>query len=107
MKVTKLEIRRAESYQTNPGQIAGLVTVHCDSGEQTIVLTATMINQIFALLANEVGLRAKVNAEKVTAGILESGQEVLLASTDGLLELPGSAAESPAITTNAPVATEK
>lgn len=93
MKVERLEIRRPDSYETDAGKLKGVLTVKSDTGQQSIVLSALVINRILCLLAAEVGETAKRSAAQVTKAVLDSGQEALLHENDGLLELPADTSE--------------
>ena len=85
MKVLSLVISRPESYQPEAGKLKGLVNLSSSSGSQTVVLSASAINQIFLFIAKEIGKTAISNAEKVEYAVKDAGQEAIMVETDGQL----------------------
>ena len=48
MRLTNLEIKRTESYQTPPNQLVGLVELTGETGKQAITLSAGAINRVIS-----------------------------------------------------------
>lgn len=90
MKLTKLEIRRTESYATPPSALVGLVELTGDTGQQQIVLTATSISELIGVIAKQVAMTARVNAKQVEGVLADAQAEVYLLEADGDLSLPSA-----------------
>ena len=85
MKLTKLEIRRTETYSTPANVLVGLVELTGPTGQQSITLSAGAISRLIAAVAAEVALTAKANAKQVATGLDEAQHEVLLLESDGTI----------------------
>ena len=85
MKLSKLEIRRTESYATPSNALVGLVELTGPSGGQQIVLSATSIAALIDVIADQVAATAKINAKQVSAGLADAKSEVRLLESDGAL----------------------
>lgn len=83
MKLTKLEIRRTESYSTPPNALVGLVELTGDTGQQSITLTATSISELIGVISKQVAATARVNAKQVEGVLAEAQSEVFLLEHDG------------------------
>lgn len=85
MKLTKLEIRRTESYASPANVLVGLVELTGPTGQQSITLSAGGISRLIAAIAVEVTAMAKANAKQVEGSLEEAQHEVLLLESDGTL----------------------
>lgn len=78
MKVTQLEIKRQESYQPDPGQLKGIVTLTGDAGKQFLVLSAGSISRIFEVIREDAVAQAKAQAKSADRALQEAVDEPLL-----------------------------
>jgi len=78
MKVTRLEIKRQESYETDAGQLKGIVTLTGPAGQQTVVLSNSSIARIFGVITQEVTDSARKAAAEVKRGMEDAMNEPLL-----------------------------
>ena len=78
MKVTQLEIKRQESYQPDPGQLKGIVTLTGDAGKQSLVLSAGSISRIFEVIREDAVAQAKAQAKSADRALQEAADEPLL-----------------------------
>jgi hypothetical protein len=78
MKVTRLEIKRQESYEQDPGQLKGIVTLTGPAGQQSLVLTAGSISRIFEVIKEDAVAQAKVQAKAADRALQEAADEPLL-----------------------------
>lgn len=78
MKVTQLEIKRQESYQPDPGQLKGIVTLTGDAGKQSLVLSAGSISRIFEVIREDAVAQAKAQAKSADRALQEAVDEPLL-----------------------------
>lgn len=83
MQVKELNIERASSYAPNPGQFVGKVTLSGETGSQEILLSATAISAIFAVIRNEASETAKKNAAATSRSIESASNEPLLLASVG------------------------
>ena len=67
MKVTRLEIKRQESYETDAGQLKGIVTLTGTAGQQSLVLSAGSISRIFEVIKEDAVAQAAYLYERLTA----------------------------------------
>ena len=87
MQVTDLTIRRQASYESDPGQLKGIVTMTGSSGSQTIVLSAKALSRIFGVIAQDVTDQARVNATQAKNAMEEAVHQPLLADAAEVKEL--------------------
>ena len=80
MKVTRLEIKRQESYETDAGQLKGIVTLTGAAGQQSLVLSAGSISRIFEVIKEDAVAQAKVQARSADRALQEAADEPLLIS---------------------------
>lgn len=78
MKVTQLEIKRQESYQPDPGQLKGIVTLTGDAGQQSLVLSAGSISRIFEVIREDAVAQARAQAKSADRALQEAVDEPLL-----------------------------
>lgn len=78
MKVTRLEIKCQESYQPDPGQLKGIVTLTGDAGQQSLVLSAGSISRIFEVIREDAVAQAKAQAKSADRALQEAADEPLL-----------------------------
>lgn len=78
MYVTNLEIKKQASYETNAGQLVGVVVLEDTTGKQSITLSSMAISKIFEVIASEVQENAVRNAKKVRTGMEEAIHSPLL-----------------------------
>lgn len=88
MKVTRLEIKRQESYETDAGQLKGIVTLTGPQGQQTVVLSNQGLARIFGVIAQEVQDSARKSAAEVKRGMEDAMNEPLLVQAATVEELP-------------------
>ena len=96
MKLKKLEIRRAESYESNANSLRGLVTLQGDTGQQDIVLSPGAISRIIAVIGEEVASTAKTNSKMALNAMKEAEDELLLLESDGKITMEEPPYESDA-----------
>ena len=80
MKVTRLEIKRQESYEPDAGQLRGLVTLTGTAGQQSLVLSAGSISQIFEVIKEDAVAQAKAQARSADRALQDASDEPLLIS---------------------------
>ena len=78
MKVTRLEIKRQESYERDAGQLKGIVTLTGDAGQQSLVLSAGSISRIFEVIREDAVAQAKAQAKSADRALREAADEPLL-----------------------------
>lgn len=86
MKLTKLEIRRKESYETG-ADIYGLVELTGPTGKQAITLSPGAISRIISVIGVEIQDTARENAKLVKKAVAEAADQCLLQESDGALPL--------------------
>ena len=87
MKVTRLEIKRQESYETDAGQLKGIVTLTGTAGQQSLVLTAGSISRIFEVIKEDAVAQAKAQAKSADRALQEAADEPLLLGASEVKEL--------------------
>ena len=80
MKVTRLEIKRQESYEPDAGQLKGIVTLTGTAGQQSLVLSAGSISRIFEVIKEDALAQARVQARSADRALQEAADEPLLIS---------------------------
>ena len=88
MQVTRLEIKRQESYEPDAGQLKGIVTLTGPAGKQSLVLSAGSISRIFEVIKEDAVAQAKVQARSADRALQEAADEPLLISASEVKELP-------------------
>lgn len=78
MQVSKLTIKKQESYEPNAGQLVGAVVLEGPTGKQEIVLSAMAMSRIFGVIAEEMIERSRSNAKMVRNAVEEAIHEPLL-----------------------------
>ena len=78
MKVTRLEIKRQESYESDAGQLKGIVTLTGTAGQQSLVLSAGSISRIFEVIKEDAVAQAKAQANSADRALQEAADEPLL-----------------------------
>ena len=84
MKVTRLEIKRQESYEAEAGQLKGIVTLTGDAGQQTLTLSPGTIGRIFEVLKEDAVAKAKFQAKVAGNAIQDAADEVRLIGTSDI-----------------------
>lgn len=87
MKVTKLEIKRRESYETDAGQLKGIVTLTGSAGQQSLVLSAGSMSRIFEVIKEDAVAQAKIQAKSADRALQEAADEPLLIGASEVKEL--------------------
>ena len=80
MQVTRLEIKRQESYEPDPGQLKGIVTLTGPAGKQSLVLSAGSISRIFEVIKEDALAQARLQAKCADRALQEAVDEPLLIS---------------------------
>ena len=78
MQVTRLEIKRQESYESDAGQLRGIVTLTGTAGQQSLVLSAGSISRIFEVIKEDAVAQAKVQARSADRALQDAADEPLL-----------------------------
>ena len=87
MKVTRLEIKRQESYEPDAGQLKGIVTLTGTAGQQSLVLSAGSISRIFEVIREDALTQAKLQAKSADRALQEAADEPLLLGASEVKEL--------------------
>ena len=87
MQVTRLEIKRQESYEPDPGQLKGIVTLPGAAGKQALVLSAGSISRIFEVIKEDAVAQAKVQAKSADRALQDAADEPLLLAASEVKEL--------------------
>ena len=87
MKVTRLEIKRQESYEPDPGQLKGIVTLTGTAGQQSIVLSPGSIARIFEVIKEDAVTKAKMQAKAADRALQDAADEPLLISASEVKEI--------------------
>ena len=87
MKLTQLQIKRNESWESPSGQLAGFVHLTGETGEQRIQLSPSAIARILGQISTEVGRTARAQAAQVESTVQETQAELNLIENDGKLLL--------------------
>lgn len=83
MKVTELRIKRQESYESDAGQLKGIVTLTGANGQQTLVLSSGSVSRIFEIIKEDAISQAKLQAKFTERAVQEAVDEpLLLASSE-------------------------
>ena len=90
MKVTRLEIKRQESYEPDAGQLKGIVTLTGTAGKQSLVLSAGSISRIFEVIKEDALAQARVQAKSADRALQEAADEPLLLVASEVKELPNA-----------------
>ncbi len=88
MKVTKLEIKRQESYEADAGQLKGIVTLTGTAGQQFLVLSPGSISRIFEVIKEDAVAQAKTQAKAADRALQDAADEPLLITASEVKELP-------------------
>lgn len=88
MKVTRLEIKRQESYETDAGQLKGIVTLTGSAGMQSLVLSLGSISRIFEVIKEDAVAQAKMQAKVADRALQDAADEPLLLAASEVKELP-------------------
>ena len=87
MKVTRLEIKRQESYETDAGQLKGIVTLTGAAGQQSLVLSPGSISRIFEVIKEDAVAQAKMQAKAADRALQDAADEPLLLAASEVKEL--------------------
>ena len=87
MKVTRLEIKRQESYESDAGQLKGIVTLTGTAGQQSLVLSAGSISRIFEVIKEDAVAQAKAQATSADRALQEAADEPLLVGASEVKEI--------------------
>ena len=90
MQVTRLEIKRQESYEPDAGQLKGIVTLTGTAGKQSLVLSAGSISRIFEVIKEDALAQARVQAKSADRALQEAADEPLLLVASEVKELPNA-----------------
>lgn len=88
MKVTRLEIKRQESYETDAGQLKGIVTLTGSAGQQSLVLSPGSIARIFEVIREDALAQARMQAKAADRALQDAADEPLLLAASEVKELP-------------------
>lgn len=88
MKVTRLEIKRQESYETDAGQLKGIVTLTGSAGQQSLVLSPGSVARIFEVIKEDAVAQAKMQAKAADRALQDAADEPLLLAASEVKELP-------------------
>lgn len=87
MKVTRLEIKRQESYESDAGQLKGIVTLTGTAGQQSLVLSPGSISRIFEVIKEDAVAQAKMQAKAADRALQDAVDEPLLLAASEVKEL--------------------
>ena len=87
MKVTRLEIKRQESYEMDAGQLKGIVTLTGAAGMQSLVLSPGSISRIFEVIKEDAVVQAKMQAKAADRALQDAADEPLLIVNSEVKEL--------------------
>lgn len=87
MNVTRLEIKRQESYETDAGQLKGIVTLTGAAGMQSLVLSPGSISRIFEVIKEDAVAQAKMQAKAADRALQDAADEPLLLAASEVKEL--------------------
>lgn len=88
MKVTELRIKRQESYESDAGQLKGIVTLTGSAGQQSLVLSPGSIARIFEVIKEDAVTQAKMQAKAADRALQDAADEPLLLAASEVKELP-------------------
>ena len=87
MKVTRLEIKRQESYEPDAGQLKGIVTLTGTAGQQSLVLSPGSVSRIFEVIKGDAMAQAKMQAMAADRALRDAADEPLLIGASEVKEL--------------------
>ena len=90
MKVTRLEIKRQESYETDAGQLKGIVTLTGAAGQQSLVLSPGSLSRIFEVIREDAVAQAKMQAKAADRALQDAADEPMLLAASEVKELPSA-----------------
>ena len=90
MKVTRLEIKRQESYESDAGQLKGIVTLTGTAGQQSLVLSPGSISRIFEVIKEDAVTQAKMQAKAADRAIQDAVDEPMLIVASEVKGLPNA-----------------
>ncbi len=88
MNVTELRIKRQESYESDAGQLKGIVTLTGSAGQQSLVLSPGSIARIFEVIKEDAVTQAKMQAKAADRALQDAADEPLLLAASEVKELP-------------------
>lgn len=88
MKVTELRIKRQESYESDAGQLKGIVTLTGSAGQQSLVLSPGSIARIFEVIRGDAVTQARMQAKAADRALQDAADEPLLLAASEVKELP-------------------
>lgn len=88
MKVTELTIRRQASYESDAGQLKGIVTLVGTEGQQSLILSSRSISKIFDVIRADAVEQARAQAGSTNRALQEASDEPLLLVNAEVKELP-------------------
>lgn len=87
MKVTELRIKRQESYESDAGQLKGVVTLTGSAGQQSLVLSPGSIARIFEVIKEDAVTQAKMQAKAADRALQDAADGPLLLAASEVKEL--------------------
>lgn len=78
MKVKQLLIKRQESYESDAGQLKGIVSLIGDEGEQSLVLSPGSLSRIFNIVKDDAAAKARAQAAQTASALQAASDEPLL-----------------------------
>lgn len=87
MKVTELRIKRQESYESDAGQLKGVVTLTGPVGQQSLVLSPGSIARIFEVIKEDAVTQAKMQAKAADRALQDAADGPLLLAASEVKEL--------------------
>ncbi len=78
MRIRELRIKRQESYESNPHQLLGAVTLESATGVQQYNLSNASIAEIFRVIKADVISTARQSANATSRALDDAAQEPLL-----------------------------
>lgn len=88
MRVTRLEIKRQESYEPDAGQLKGIVTLTGGAGQQSLALSPGAVSRIFEVIKDDVVRKARQQAELTGPAIQDAADEPMLLESSTVKGLP-------------------
>lgn len=83
MKLTHLEIKRTEKWESPANQLVGLLELTGEQGQIKVTLSARAINRMIEVIADEVVQTSKQLAQESRATLEITQSETLLLENDG------------------------
>ena len=87
MKVTELRIKRQESYESDAGQLKGIVTLTGSAGQQSLVLSPGSVARIFEVIRGDAVAQAKMQAKAADRALQDAADEPLLIGASEVKEI--------------------